>query len=245
MRTIMKTLFALTLVASLSPCPLMAQPINHDRGYVTISASYTPSLNFADTARLIQFGETEQIATSYGIKSIPGFDASAGIHVWRRLAIGADIAFVSKAGTGSVAAQVPHPLYFNRPRAVTGDTSGLTRTETALNVEALITVPVAARWRAALFGGPSWFSVKQDLVGGVTVTDAYPFDTATFNTASSARRSGSGAGFNVGGDLAYMVRPGVGIGGGIRFSRARVPLNDTVTVDAGGPHIDGGVRFLF
>jgi hypothetical protein len=31
----------------------------------------------------------------------------------------------------------------------------------------------------------------------------------------------------------------------VTFSRARVPLSDTVTVDAGGAHLGGGLRFHF
>src|SRR5262249_10972203 len=142
-------------------------------------------------------------------------------------------------------AQVPHPFYFNRPRPVSGDATGLTRSETAINVEALVMLPIRPRWQAALFGGPTWFMVDQDLVTAVTVSDTYPFDTATFGRAAAVRQSHSAAGFNLGGDLSFLLRPHVGLGFDVRYSRATVKLTDTATLVAGGPHIGGGIRFRF
>ena len=66
----------------------------------------------------------------------------------------------------------------------------------------------------------------------------------TFASAASARQTGGHAGFNAAADLSYILRPHVGVGLEISVSRARVPF-DNVTVDAGGLHIGGGLRFRF
>jgi len=216
-----------------------------DRGYASINGFYQPSTSFADLARPVTFGEAAQVDTRYGIAAVPGLDAAAGVRVWRNLAVGVDVGFLTKSGGGSVSAQMPHPFYFNRPRAVTGDASGLQRSETAINLEALVMLPIRPRWQAALFGGPTWFAVKQDLVTNVTLSESYPYDTAAFAGASSARQSRSKAGFNVGGDVAYMLRPHVGLGAGVRYTRARIALTDSATIVAGGPHVDGGLRLRF
>ena len=62
---------------------------------------------------------------------------------------------------------------------------------------------------------------------------------------TSARQSRGKAGFNVGGDVAYMFQPHVGVGADVRFTRARIALTDTATVTAGGAHIGGGLRLRF
>lgn len=85
----------------------------------------------------------------------------------------------------------------------------------------------------------------QDLVSDVTITQTYPYDTATFSGTTSTHRSASRIGFNAGADVTWRLRPRVGLGLGVSFSRAAVALSDTVTVDAGGAHLGGGLRFRF
>jgi opacity protein-like surface antigen len=105
--------------------------------------------------------------------------------------------------------------------------------------------PIHNRWQLALAGGPSWFAVAQDLVSDVTVTQSYPYDTATFASAAAVHRSRSRLGFNAGADVSYLLRRHVGLGLGVTYSHASIPLDDTLTVDAGGPHLTGGLRFRF
>jgi len=217
-----------------------------DRGYVNVNGWYQPAAGgFSSTVRPVNFVEPSVVETSYKTPAVPGFDAGGGIRVWRNLAVGLDVSYLSKSSGGAVSAQIPHPFFFNRLRAVSGDASGLERTETAVHAQVLWLVPIGARWQLALSGGPSWFNAGQDLVQTVTITESYPFDTATFAGITSARRTGSGAGFNAGGDVAYMFTPTLGIGFTANFSRARVALDDTVTIDAGGAHLGGGLRLRF
>jgi hypothetical protein len=217
-----------------------------DRGYVSASGWYQPSAAaFSAVVRPIDFVEPSLVDTSYTIQSEIGVDAGGGVRVWRALAVGASVSRFSKSGRGSVSAQVPHPFFFNRPRPVSGDASGLTRDETALHVQALWMIPLRNRWQLAIAGGPSWISVGQDLVSDVTVTQTYPYDTATFASATAVHRSHAAIGFNAGADLAYGLRPHVGVGIGVNFSRAAIHLDDTTSVDAGGAHVAGGLRFRF
>ena len=216
-----------------------------DRGYVNVSGWFQPSSSFSESVQPIEFAEASVIDTSYKTSSIPGFDAGGGVRVWRNLAVGLDVSRFSKNTGGTVSAQVPHPFFFNRPRTVSGEASGLARDETAVHVQALWMLPLRDRWQLALAGGPSWFSVGQDLVSDVTVTQAYPYDTATFAGTTSTHRSHSQIGFNAGADVSYRLRPHVGLGIGVTFSHASVPLDNAVTVDAGGAHVGGGVRFRF
>jgi hypothetical protein len=229
-----------------SATPAHAQAAWRDRGYVNISGWYQPgSQGFAATVRPVDFAETSIIDTSYETGSVPGFDAGGGVRVWRNLAVGVDVSYLSKGDSGTIDAQIPHPFFFNRLRAVTGDASGLAHEETAVHLQALWMVALRDRWQLAIAGGPSWFSVGQDLVRDVTVTQTYPYDTATFASATITHRSGSRLGFNAGADFTYRLRRHVGLGFGATYSRASIPLDDTLTVEAGGARVGGGLRFGF
>jgi len=228
------------------PAPARAQSGGwRDRGYVTIGGWYQPvGTTFNNEIQPVIDVEAADIDTEYDTGSTGGFDVGGGVRVWRNLAIGAQVSRFSKSGSASVDARIPHPLFFRQPRTVTGDAGALAHDETAVHVRLLWMVPIRERLQLGLSGGPSWFDVKQDLVTTVTVTQTYPFDSATFASATSARQTGSHAGFNAAADLSYILRPHVGVGLEVGVSRARVPL-DNVTVDAGGLHIGGGLRFRF
>jgi hypothetical protein len=236
---------ALIVMTFAAGAPAAAQSAWTDRGYVNVSAWFQPTTGFSDTVHSIDFAEASNVDASYKNRSIPGFEAGAGVRLWRNLAIGVSASRFSKQSDAVVSAQVPHPFFFNRLRAVAGDASGLTRDETAVHLQALWMVPVRDRWQVAIAAGPSWFAVGQDLVTDVTITQTYPYDTATFAGTTSVHRSASRLGFNAGADVIYRLRPHVGLGVGASFSRASVPLSDTVTVDAGGAHVGGGLRFRF
>lgn len=239
------TLF-LGLAMALSATRAHAQTAWTDRGYINVSGWYqTAAPSFSNTVRPIDFAEASVVDTSYKTSSIPGFDAGGGVRVWRNLAVGLDVSRFSKKTGGAVSAQIPHPFFFNRARPVSGDASGLTRDETAVHLQALWMLPLGERWRLALTGGPSWFAVGQDLVSDVTVTQTYPYDTAAFASASSVHRFHSQIGFNSGADVSCQLRPHVGLGVGVTFSHASVPLDNAVSVDAGGAHVGGGIRFSF
>src|SRR5207244_2028181 len=146
------------------------------------------------------------------VKPAPGIDVGAGVRVWHNLGIGVDVSYLTKAATGSVNAQMPHPLYLHKPRPVSGDATGLGHDETAVHIQAVWMIPATPRWSIALTAGPSWIIVGQDVVRDVTVTSAYPFDTATFASAVAAHASAGHLGYNVGTDISYRLRPHAGVG---------------------------------
>jgi hypothetical protein len=238
------TIGSLMLAVLAGPLPANAQTWS-DRGYLNVSGWFQPASSFSNTAKPIDFAEPSVVDSAYKTGSVPGFEAEGGVRLWRNLAVGVGVSRFSKNATASVSTQVPHPFFFNKPRAVSGDAASLERDETSVHVEALWMVPLTERWQLALSGGPSWFSVGQDLVSDVTVTQTYPFDTATFATAATVHRSASKVGFNVGADVSYLFGSHIGVGFGVMFSHAAIPLDDTLTVDAGGAHVGGGLRFRF
>jgi hypothetical protein len=216
-----------------------------DRGYVSVSGMLQTSSSFSNTVRPIDFAEAAVVDTAYKPGPMPGIAFGGGVQVRGRLGAGVLVSWASKDSTGAVSAQVPHPFFFARPRAVSGDANGLGHSETAVHIQATWTMPLRNRWSLALAGGPTWFSVDQDLVSDVAVTQNYPYDTATFASATSAHRSGSQVGFNAGADVSYWLQPRLGLGVGMMFSHASIKLDDTATIDAGGAQLSGGIRFRF
>ena len=103
--------------------------------------------------------------------------------------------------------------------------------------------------RGRLFGGPSYFTVEQEVVTGVEADEVYPFDTAEFRRATTARAKGSAVGFNAGLDFARMFGRRVGAGALVRYARASVDLDAPaarrVSTDGGGMQATIGMRVLF
>lgn len=219
------------------------------RAMVTINGAYqaTP-VDFTDNVAFTKFVEDGDLDASYTRQTGPVIDGGVAVHVWRNLGIGVAVSAYSKAGAASVDARIPHPFFFNRDRSVSGAAAGLTSKETAVHLQAVVTIPVSPAIDVSVFGGPTWFNVTQDLVTDVSFTQTYPFNSATFSGATTAQQSGSAIGFNAGIDAAFYFSTHVGVGVMARFSQAAIDLpraGGLVSVDAGGLQTGGGLRIRF
>ncbi len=118
-----------------------------------------------------------------------------------------------------------------------------------MHVQVQISVPMASRLTLVLSGGPSRLNVEQEIVTDVLYDQEYPFDVATFRSATTRRSKASVTGFNVGGDLRWMFSRNIGVGGMVRYIRGSVDLetqNDRqISVRAGGLQAAGGIRIGF
>jgi hypothetical protein len=221
-----------------------------DRGYVSLNGSWPVTSNgFTGISAFTQNVEAATVTTTYGGARPPVLDVGGAARVWRNLAVGAALTWLSQATDGVLSASIPHPFLFNTPRTVTGDVADVPRRELALHANASWVVPAGRRAQLAIFGGPSYFRVKQRLVTDVATSSAYPYDTATFVSATAADTSQSQVGFNGGLDLTARVWRYVGVGAIARYSRASLQfpagLGRDVTVRAGGLRIGGGIRLAF
>ena len=110
-------------------------------------------------------------------------------------------------------------------------------------------IPATDRFEIGIAFGPSILQVKQDLVERVGYTHAYPYDEAQSAGVVTGRPTETATGFNAGADLTWKFSRHAGIGGVIRFSRARIETTggagDAVSFDAGGLHAGGGLRLIF
>jgi hypothetical protein len=150
-----------------------------------------------------------------------------------------------------VSAAVPHPFFFKTPRSISGTAPALHREELVTHIMGIYTLHPGRALDIALSAGPSFFTVRQDVVSDITFSDTYPYDAPAFTSAATQRvKSSNTTGFNVGADVDLRLARHAGLGGSAKFSKATVPLSvpnssTTVSVDAGGTQIAGGLRIYF
>ena len=246
------------LIAALAPGVALAQTRRPSpgaqtpraRGLVFINGGLqSPGRTFTDAFSFERYREEGTLETTYRVDSAPFFDGGTGVRLWRALGVGVAFSAFSESGTAGVRADVPHPFFFDRPREVTGDATGIARNETAVHIQLLALVPAGRRVLVVLTGGPTVFTVEQSIVREVSYDESYPFDTATFRTAQVRRERERKMGFHAGVDLIVMLGRHVGVGGLVRLARATVDLTlddgRTLAIEAGGVQYGGGLRVVF
>ena len=253
-RALAVCLVAVALAVAISS-PALAQNWP-ERVHISVNGAFQTTTNdFSDRFEFERNIETGSTEVDYPVQGGFVFDAGGGYRLWKNLAAGVAVSYFTRSDSASTTSSFPHPFFFNQPRAVEGDATGVTRTETAVHVQAMYLVNPGGpggpggRLRVVLSGGPSFFTVEQDLVTEVTITETFPYDTATFASAQTSREKGSAPAFNVGADVMWMFNRRFGVGGLVRFARTSVDLDApggrTVSVDAGGVYAGGGIRLLF
>lgn len=246
----MKTGMLVALVAlACTPSAAVAQTWS-ERVLISVNGAYQSTTNdFSDRFEFEKNLEPGFTDVDYPVQGGFVFDGGASFRFWKNLAAGVSVSYFTRDDSASTTSSIPHPFFFQQPRAVSGDATGVKRTETAVHVQAVYLVNPGGKLRMAFSGGPTFFNLEQDLVTEVRVTEAYPYDTVTFASAEKRTETGSTVTFNVGADLIWMLTRQFGVGGLVRFSPASVDLeapgNRTISVDAGGVYAGGGIRILF
>ena len=221
-----------------------AKPAVTERVFVSVNASYlTASRTFDDSRTFDLYAETARFSSDYAVEPSVGVDAGAIVRIWKGIAAGVAFTSYSDSRDIEIEASLPHPLKFNSPRTITGTASG-DHEETAAHLQIAYILPIGTKLSAVIFGGPSFFTVKQSVVTAVQRSEAYPFDEATFSGATVESEEEKKTGFNVGADVAYYFTKNLGVGGIIRFSAATTTFS-LGDVDAGGALVGGGVRLRF
>jgi hypothetical protein len=222
-----------------------------DRIYVSINGAYqTGGDDFSETVTFTENAENGTFSTDYDMKSGPAFNLSVGAGLWRYFGVGVGVTRYSKSTPIALNASVPHPFFFNRPRTVDGEIGGLKREELAVHVQARAMFLATPRIQAVVFGGPSFFSVKQGIVNDFEITETYPFDTAAFSRGISTTVDESKVGINVGADVGYFFTRQVGVGGSVQYAGTTIDVpassgTGTLEIKAGGVQAGVGLRLRF
>jgi hypothetical protein len=221
-----------------------------DRGFFNINFGLqSGSREFDEGVGFTIYDEPSFFEGTHQVDGGGMFDIGGGIRVWRNLAAGLSFNRFTDSDDINLRGSVPHPIFFNRPREATAAVGALDHEETAVHIQATWVQPLADRISVSFSFGPSFFSVKQDVVVGVDVSE----QGAPFNAVNAAARAveveESGVGFNIGADITYMATTNVGGGFFLRYSAASVDLErgplGTFSLDVGGFQAGGGLRVRF
>jgi hypothetical protein len=199
------------------------------------------------------------VETTYEVTRNWLLDFNGGVLLKRGFGVGLAVSRHAGESPAEVTASLDepgsHPILLS-----TKSLDGLHRTEVGVHVELVYAVPATGRLRLLLFGGPSRFSLRQDVVADVDRT--LDFDLESFDPVlkvagvESETVHASGWGFNVGADVAYFTSESMGVGALVRYGRATVGLPNLLSstirgrvvtgdVDAGGLQLSGGLRLRF
>lgn len=243
------TLAALTIVAALGASPALAQSSAWGtNGYVSINGLYETVAKENDLAtRQDIHAETATITATQETGQRPLYDVTAGGRLRGNLGFGFGATFGQLDNEARVRGDIPHPFYFNQTRSLDG-TAALERTDLMINLAAMWLIPASERVQLSLFGGPTWFQLKQQVVKSVTLTEGYPFDAVALNSVERERLTETAWGYHAGFDVSYFFSRHAGVQGLVRYSNGTVTLT-TNGVDSditvGGLHVGVGLRVRY
>jgi hypothetical protein len=218
--------------------------------FVAFGGSYQASSSeFQDGGTFAANAEQARFDTDYEVSRGPGFDVTAGAFVSRRMAVAVSASRFVQSTPASLSGSVPHPFFFDRGRSVAAELGQLQREELGVHLQARGVLASGARAEVGVFGGPSIFRLRQDVVTGFGYGETYPYDDVTFRAAETTEASATRLGFNVGTDVTVFLTRQLGVGATVQFARGSVNLpsasGDEQRVTVGGVRAGGGLRVRF
>src|SRR5260221_14054050 len=212
----------LTLCLCAAPQIASAQTMQGtDKGYVRgKGGAQAGSHDLSESGSFSLYEETATFTSTNKVKGGAMFDIGGAYRVWgHNLLAGLSYSHVASKSDGSLTGSIPDPIVFGRFRAVTKAFTGLKHSENAVHLDAIWMMPVPNKIDVAVFLGPTIFSVKQDTIPSLTITEPGPTITT-----SLAQASKTAVGFNIGVDAQYMLRKRYGVGAVARYAGGAVPL---------------------
>lgn len=231
------------LAAVCTPSVTQAQMLEwKDRGFLNVSGGVkTGAKDVKTTLAYPLYDENATIETSRTVGDGFLWDVTGGIRVWKNLAIGASVAGRSANGDGTTTASIPHPIFYDQPRTVSGTVTGMKHSELWGSLLAVWVFPVTSQLEIMAMAGPTVVQVKHELPGAVTVTEAStPGVSVSLSTVSK-----SVWGATAGLEGRYMFTSRFGLGAFARYSGAKVNLTSTTKLDVGGLQMGAGLRVRF
>ena len=255
----MRSIFAALAVVTLFAAPAAAQAPQtfapEQKAFASVNFGFEGlKQDVTQTAEFPLYDETATWTAPHAVKGTPTFDIGGGYYVRRNVAVGLAYTMRSKHQRDvTVSANVPSPIFTDALRTATGDARGLEHSEQAVHLQALWRVPVLVEFDVHVFGGPTFFRVKDELINTVSINEADGnFSSINVGDIGVSSQSHSSLGFNLGVDTRYMLMRNVGVGAMLRYSRGTVDLTNApgttpekLTIDAGGLEIGAGLRFRF
>ena len=235
---------AFFLVVGLA-APVSAQTLQStDKIFAGLSfGGQTKARTYQTSGSLPLYEETATFESTVGIGAEALIDLSAGVRVWNNVAVGLGFSRYSDTSDGTFTASVPDPILFDTHRVASFTPAGLKHTETQVHLSVYWLQPMTDKIDVSVYAGPTFFSVKQDLPSGFTVTPG----TATVSAVTITQVKENAVGLHGGVDARYLILKNVGVGVFLRYAQGRVD-SDVVTggrMEVGGFQYGIGVRFKY
>ncbi len=229
--------------------PAAAAPAPDRVRVVLNGAVWFTNPSFGDTRQYTEYAETATVHTSYSVKTGFGPDLAVQLSLYRGFGVLVGYSLASRNADGHFDAQLPHPLYLDRPRSLSGSLTGYKYKEGAVYLD-LALARSSGRVDWGLFAGATLFQVEADMLDRLAYHDTYPYDELTLVSAPARRVKASPAGFNGGARLDYRFGRRFGVGVQLRYSTGSVKLRATpdateASFNAGGLQAGVGLRLYF
>jgi hypothetical protein len=221
-----------------------------DRGYISVNFGIQPqSRDFTSVSAPEINGDPATITVPHNIGSGAFPDFAVGYRLWENLGVHLGYSYFSKSETPTLVASIPHPVFGGQNRTASASAGELSHSESAWHTHVVWMIPLAEKYEAAILLGPSIYTIKQDFVDTVTVAETEPYTSVAITDFLQVEQSKTKVTFTAGVDGTYRITPRYGVGAFFRYSGASadMPLTGgtTVTVEAGGIQIGGGLRVRF
>ena len=226
---------------------LAASPASAQSGRVTASVNFglqASSGDFTQHSAPIIYLEPASIDIAQDYENGPLFDIGGAVTLFGNIGVGLSYTHTAGDGVAAIAAQIPDPLVTDRPRGASTSVDGLDHSEHAVHLQVFYRFAVSPKMDITVGVGPTFFSVKQELIDTVTVTEPTPTIAPVVVEASD-----SPVGVNFGADMTYMVNKTIGAGVLLRYATGSAdlatPSGSSLSLDAGGFQFAGGLRVRF
>lgn len=216
---------------------------------ILVNGLYNPTdIGFSDSSTFNLFLEEGRSTRTYdGGKGVV-FEVGGIVGILKGLGVMGTVEVYQSDFDGSFEESLPHPLYFERPRTVAGDITGLEYKEKAVHLDAVYTREFP-KLTVDVFAGPSFFFTNTEVLESVSTASEYPFDEVTVRSTSNTTLDDNPIGFNAGGAFTWRLTEIFGIAFQARYSRATIGIaregGEGIDLDAGGFRVGGGIRLLF
>lgn len=244
----------LALVMTLSAVPAFAQ--SQAGGWFDVNFIGAASQQSEETFTYsrILFGETAASAVAYpDMGTAKGPEFAGGGTFGNGLGFGIRFLRVKTDYVPGMAISIPHPGFFNRS-ATDADVLNdeLERNDLDLDFFVLYDFPTPGPLRIRVFGGPTYFKIKQEMIGEIRYDQLVIGLSNAVNITEGrfTEIEGSGWGFNAGADVAYFFTNHVGVGGVVRFNSGNVTIDEPLSgeeaeLKAGRTTFGAGLRLRF
>ena len=205
---------------------------------------------FMNRVTFQRYDETGSFESHYDVTKHHALDVGIAFLLWRGLALGFAGSHVAEPTTARVEAQVPHPFFFGFSRAASGVRRGLKRKEIGLHVQGQYWWFINETLLLRTIWGPTIFFASQALVSEIDTEEVGgDFDQVLLTGHRSRTVTAGALGLNLGFDGPWFMTERIGLGFGVRYSRATATIRlggrSATPLELGGTQVGGGLRLAF